>query len=310
MQSSPAIGPAARQGFWAVIVLSGLLLAAAYVSPIAAGSSALILLAFAWGIRRGHAWAALAAIVHLLAPIAPALRADWKAVGITVLVEAVFVFFLIRAARELWRDPARRRPWPWAAAAVLAGIFWLTCYPYAVSAGSMQKTLQPGDRILVESATWMLGRSPSLGDVVVVRYPLDRRQLFIKRVVAGPGDRIHLREKQLYRNGEAVTEPYAVHTASGVDLFRDNFPAPPTLRLATEAEEMLRYHVRDGELVVPEGKYFVLGDNRDDSLDSRFWGFVTRLQIVGTPVLIYDSYESGSVAPSHVRWKRLLTMIR
>ena len=286
------------------------MLAAAYFSPVAGISSALILFAFAWGIRGGYAWAAIAAIVHLVAPIAPALRADWTNVGLTLLVEGVFVFFLVRAARELWGNSRSRRLWPWAPAAALAGIFWLTCSPFAVAAGSMEPTLLRGDRALVESASWMMGRSPDPGDVVVIRYPLDRRQLFIKRVVAGPGDRIRIRDKRLYRNGEAVDEPYAIHSASAVDVFRDNFPAAPTIRLASEAEDMLRYHVQDGELLIPDGQYFVLGDNRDDSLDSRYWGFISRRNIAGSPVVIYDSFEGGVVAPSHIRWKRLLTIVQ
>jgi signal peptidase I len=308
--TSPAPGPATRQGFWAAVALAVLSLAAAWVSPIGGGSAALIALACAWGIRRGNAWAAIAGIAHLVAPIAPALRADWRSVGVTLLVEAVFVFFFVRAARELWGKPSQRGAWPWAPAAVLVFVFWLTCYPYAVAAGSMQRTLQPGDRIMVESASWLLGRSPDLGDVVVIRYPLDERQRFIKRVVGGPGDRIRIRDKRLYRNGEPVEEAYAIHTASGPDAFRDNFPSAPPSEIGREGHEMLQYHVENGELLIPAGRYFVLGDNRDDSLDSRYFGFVTPRQIVGSPVLIYDSYDNGAPAPSHIRWNRLLTMVR
>ncbi len=284
--------PAARHGFWAAIVLAVLFLAAALVSPLAGGSGALIAFACAWGIRRGNAWAAIAALVYIAAPIVPALRSDWRSVGVTALAEAVFVFFFFRAARELWRQPSHRRIWPWAPAAVLAAVFWLICYPYAVSAGSMRGTLLPGDRIVVESATWNLGRSPEVGDVVVIRYPVDERQRFIKRVVALPGDRIRIQDKRLYRNGQPVDESYAIHMASGQEPVRDNFP------------------VQGGEVLVPDGHYFVLGDNRDDSLDSRYWGFISRRQIVGSPVLIYDSYTDGSPAPSHIRWKRLLTIVR
>ena len=111
---------AARQGFWAAIVLAILFLAAAFVSPLAGGSGALIALACAWGILRGHAWAAIAALVYVAAPIVPALRSDWRSVGVTALAEAVFVYFFFRAARELWRQTSHRRVWPWAPAAGLA----------------------------------------------------------------------------------------------------------------------------------------------------------------------------------------------
>src|SRR3954469_21959985 len=111
-----AMGPAARQGFLAAIVLAVLSLAVSWVSPIAGGAAALIALACAWGIHRGNAWAAIAAVVHLVAPIAPALRSDWRNISFALLLEALFVFFLVRAAQELWRKPSQRRIWPWAPA--------------------------------------------------------------------------------------------------------------------------------------------------------------------------------------------------
>jgi signal peptidase I len=100
---------------------------------------------------------------------------------------------------------------------------------------------------------------------VVIRYPPDRRQLFIKRIVAGPGDRIRIRDKRLLRNGEPVAEPYAVHATAGIDAFRDNFPAAPTVRIASQARDMLQYHVEGGELLIRR-KVLRPGDNRDDSL--------------------------------------------
>ena len=105
------------------------------------------------------------------------------------------------------------------------------------------------------------------GDVVVFRYPLNHRQTFIKRVIGLPGDRIHIENKQVFRNGEPLTEPYVTHVASmdSRDAMRDNFP----------------------ETVVPANSLFVLGDNRDNSLDSRYFGFVSRDDILARPWVIY-----------------------
>lgn len=124
------------------------------------------------------------------------------------------------------------------------------------------------------------------------------------------GDRLRIVEKRLYRNGSPVTEPYATHKTAYFDSFRDNFPGAPDFRLHPPGEAMLRDNVRNGEVVVPEGKYFVMGDNRDSSLDSRYWGFITRADIVGRPVLIYASYDAAgpdqTLSVRNTRWNRLL----
>jgi signal peptidase I len=108
-----------------------------------------------------------------------------------------------------------------------------------------------------------------------------------------------MRDKRLYRNGVEVREPYVQHITSLIDAYRDNFPGgrdPGWHGPGSEAAaEMIAHHVRDGELVVPEGKYFVLGDNRDDSLDSRYWGFIRRSDIVGRPILIYGSTDASRI---------------
>lgn len=311
MQAAPSSASlAVRRGFWAAVVLGALALVSSVVDPAAALITAAPFFAFAWGIRRGHAWAAIAATVHLLAPLFRLARANPGAIIPIALVLGAVAYLLVRAAVELWRDPHPRRLCPWAPAAVLTAVFWLTCQPFAISAGSMANTLQQGDKVLVESASWMLGRTPHLGDVVVLRYPPDPKQLFVKRVVAGPGDRVRIQNKELVRNGELIAEPYALHESRGVEPFRDNFPDTPTVRLASEGDEMLRYHVQGGEVLVPDGKYFVLGDNRENSLDSRYWGFIGAHEIVGSPVIIYSSHEPRNRGLAPIRWGRLLKLVQ
>ncbi len=165
------------------------------------------------------------------------------------------------------------------------------------------------------------------GDIVALRYPIDESQTFLKRVIGMPGDRIRIVNKQLILNGAPPQEPYAIHKTDYVDSYRDNFPSQPTFHLNgkedASARKMLAENVVNGEVVVPEGTYFVLGDNRDNSLDSRFWGFVPRENIVGKPYLVYWSYDappedlSGQPrvefpwkALKRVRWERVFMSIR
>jgi signal peptidase I len=157
---------------------------------------------------------------------------------------------------------------------------------FAIPTGSMEPTIFIGDRVFVLHP--FFSGSIRRGDVIAVRYPVDRKQTFLKRVVGMPGDRIKLVNKKLWINGKEVSEPYVRHTTQYLDPYRDNFPsaAPPAL-VAPEAVDMLSRNVRDGEIVVPPGEYFVLGDDRDESLDSRYWGFAGNTDLAGRPVLIF-----------------------
>src|SRR6185369_181533 len=98
--------------------------------------------------------------------------------------------------------------------------------------------------------------------------------------------------KQVFLNGKALNEPYKVHKTDYRDSYRDDFPGEPNSNLYPGAIEMLRRNVKDGEVVVPDGFYFAMGDNRDQSLDSRYWGFVPRENIIGKPLIIYWSYDA------------------
>jgi signal peptidase I len=100
----------------------------------------------------------------------------------------------------------------------------------------------------------------------------------------------------VYLNGKPLVEPYVVHSSNFLESYRDNFPGEPTGQVLPEGVTMLQQNVVDGELVVPPGHYFALGDNRDNSLDSRYWGLVPRENIIGKPLLIYWSYDAPTEA--------------
>jgi len=174
--------------------------------------------------------------------------------------------------------------------------------PYVIPSASMEGTLMTGDHVLVDKLTYAPHESVAAkllpysevqrGDIVVFRYPLDIRKDFVKRVIGIPGDRIRLREGAVIRNGVRIDEPYVRHIEGALpDLYRDNFPSG-NAPLPERAVDMLRDDVQGGELVVPPGNYFVMGDNRDDSADSRYWGLVPRENITGKPIVVIWSYDA------------------
>ena len=173
---------------------------------------------------------------------------------------------------------------------------------FVIPTGSMEETLLIGDHLLVDKLAYapagpltryVLPYSPLRhGDIIVFRYPIDIRQTFVKRVIGVPGDRIRIENKQLYRNGQKLNEPYKYHKTEYFDSYRDNFPGVPNVRLYEPAQAMLDKDVVNGEVVVPANSYFAMGDNRDSSLDSRYWGFVPRDNIIGKPLIIYWSYDA------------------
>jgi len=190
----------------------------------------------------------------------------------------------------------------WAVTAVLL-LFGTTTalQAFVIPTGSMEGTLLVGDHLFVDKVIYappdafskhlLPYRDVQRGDVIVFRYPLDLQKNLVKRAIGVPGDRIHLENKRLVLNGKPMDEPYTSHLP-GFDPYRDNFPASPSVGLRPEAAAMLANNVVIGELVVPPGFIFAMGDNRENSDDSRYWGLVPRQNIVGTPFLIYWSFDA------------------
>jgi signal peptidase I len=173
---------------------------------------------------------------------------------------------------------------------------------YVIPTGSMEDTLLIGDHLLVDKMAFAPTGAVSKhilpysdvkrGDIIVFRYPVDITMTFVKRAMGIPGDRIRIVNKQVYRNGVKLDEPYKVHKSDQIDPYRDNFPSEPNSMVYPGAMDMLQNHVVNGEVVVPPGTVFAMGDNRDSSLDSRYWGFVPRENIIGKPLIIYWSYDA------------------
>jgi signal peptidase I len=215
---------------------------------------------------------------------------------------------------------------------VLVALFVVTflVQPDRIPSGSMWPTLKIGDFFLVNKLAFVHGlrllppRVVERGDIIVFRLPVDPARLLVKRVVAVPGDRLRLREGHVMINGARVAEPYAEFTAKTPDVYRDDFPAlhasDPEIDPAWWAElhrdtrakdlkqrDLQQAEMQQAELTVPARSYFVLGDNRDNSDDSRYWGFVPAAAIEGTAVAVYYSQVQGSGAEAGrgSEWRRL-----
>ena len=177
--------------------------------------------------------------------------------------------------------------------------------PFVIPSGSMESTLMTGDHVIVDKLAYSPRDSFAAkilpyseikrGDIIVFRWPVDLTQTYVKRVIAMPNDKIRIANKVVYRNGVELSESYVQHIDARLLPYRDNFPdVSIPAEVAPQARRMLAENVRDGEVVVPDGNYFAMGDNRDNSSDSRFWGFVPRENIIGKPVIVYWSYEAST----------------
>jgi signal peptidase I len=158
---------------------------------------------------------------------------------------------------------------------------------YKIPSGSMQPTLLIGDHVFASKRAYR-DRAPRQGELVAFNFPMDPRREFISRVVGVGGDRIEIRDKQLFVNGQAMDEPYVIHT-------------DPEIMTAGSTANPFQQRDQMPPLVVPEGFSYVLGDNRDNSYDSRFWGPLDNALITGRPTSVYWSWDAEA---GEVRWER------
>ena len=194
---------------------------------------------------------------------------------------------------------------------VVIAVFVITfiVQAFQIPSESMMDTLLVGDYLLVNKLCYgergadnylVPYQKIERGDIVVFHYPVDPKQHFVKRVIGIPGDKLRLVNKQVFINGVPLNEPYVRFLPSN-DLFRDNFPRLDLSVVLPGGGKWwleMRKLVEDGQLIVPDGHYFVMGDNRDDSEDSRYWGFVPRENIIGRPLLIYWSIRTWDGDPA------------
>lgn len=217
--------------------------------------------------------------------------------------------------------------WEWVKSLAVALAIWfvlraLLIEAFRIPSSSMERTLLVGDFLFVNKALYGAElpiihtrlpafRDPQLHDIVVFDSKLDAGTKVVKRIVGMPGDTLEMRGNVLFRNGVRQHEPYAIHSDSLDD------PSDPEMRRwqmdyllpGVERETYRPTRGNWGPIVVPAGQYFVLGDNRDNSLDSRYWGFVDRRVIRGRPLFVYYSYDRASwrALPflTAIRWTRI-----
>jgi signal peptidase I len=234
------------------------------------------------------------------------------------------------------------------AGVLVTGLFIITfiLQAFEIPSSSMEDTLLIGDHVFVNReqfaapARWigplMPYRNIRQGDVVVFLSPSEHGLFVVKRIIGIPGDRIHLRDGVVYRNGKKLDEPYVRYkddpNSEYTRSYRENFPAvaPGNSNLTPDWESSLPKYVDGEDLVVPPGNYFAMGDNRNVSYDSRFWGFIPQENVIGRPMFMYwsfitprDQYEKHSMGDrlgflAHIvihffdetRWSRTLKVVQ
>ncbi len=232
------------------------------------------------------------------------------------------------------------------AGVLVTGLFIITfiLQAFEIPSASMENTLLIGDHVFVNRVQfappshWI---QPIVhytqihdNDIVVFLSPAEPDLYVVKRIMGVPGDHIHLQDGAVYRNGKKLDEPYVLNTGfNPYDPYRDNFPnvAPSDYsNVTSEWKLTMPQHIENGDLVVPPDSYFAMGDHRDVSYDSRYWGFIPRQNVIGRPMFIYwsfetppDQYQRTSMGDragflAHVvlhffdmtRWKRTLRVVR
>jgi signal peptidase I len=195
------------------------------------------------------------------------------------------------------------------AAVLVTGLFIITfvVQAFEIPSSSMENTLLIGDHVFVNRellapATRWVGplvpyRQIHDGDIVVFLSPAEPGLYVVKRIMGIPGDHIHLRAGVVYRNGEKLDEPYVIHQGGDFAYrpYRDDFPsvAPTEMDQVTpDWQLIMKQYIQGDDLVVPPNDYFAMGDNRDVSYDSRYWGFIPKENVIGRPMFIYWSFET------------------
>jgi signal peptidase I len=193
------------------------------------------------------------------------------------------------------------------AAVLVTGLFIITfiLQAFEIPSSSMENTLLIGDHVFVDRVVYappsrwvgplLPYRQVKRNDIVVFLSPAEAGLFVVKRIIGVPGDRIHLQDGKVFVNGTPQNEPYVIRSRGDYNPYRDNFPTvPPNMgtSITPEWHLQLRDQLQNGELVVPTDSYFAMGDNRDISYDSRYWGFIPRENIIGRPMFIYWSFET------------------
>jgi signal peptidase I len=204
------------------------------------------------------------------------------------------------------------------ASVLVTGLFIITfiVQAFEIPSSSMENTMLIGDHVFVNRVQFSprskwIGpiihyRNIRRGDIIVFLSPAEPGLYVVKRIIGIPGDRIHLRDGVVYRNGEKLDEPYVKHEASDQgtsdemvlrnDAYRDNFPAVSPMDAATpptpDWSATIREYIQGEDIVVPPESYFAMGDNRDVSYDSRYWGFIPQENVIGRPMFVYWSFET------------------
>ncbi|MBZ5646237.1 MAG: signal peptidase I [Acidobacteriia bacterium] len=231
------------------------------------------------------------------------------------------------------------------AVVLVTGLFIITfiLQAFEIPSSSMEDTLLIGDHVFVDRvayaprARWagplMPYRDIRRNDIVVFLSPAEAGLFVVKRIIGVPGDRLHLKDGKVYLNGQPQDESYVIRSRGDYNPYRDNFPdLPPSFGTTITADWNLAMHshIQDSDLVVPAGSYFAMGDNRDISYDSRYWGFIPRENIIGRPMFVYwsfetpkDQYQKTSMGDrlafigkvvihffDQTRWRRMFKLVR
>jgi signal peptidase I len=228
------------------------------------------------------------------------------------------------------RRPVWRLFYEWAFIVICAVTLWFFVYTFGVAAfkipsGSMQNTLLVGDFLFVNKAIYgaevpLIHKRlpafahPKRGEVIIFEYPLDPEKDYVKRLIGVPGDTVEMRDGTVYIDGHAQAESYVVHSDPTADPGGEEFAWQQPFLVRTAEASVHPSRNNWGPLVVPQDNYFVLGDNRDNSSDSRYWGFVPDSLVRGRPMFVYYSYEPDATRRfpwiSKIRWSRVGMRVR